>query len=69
CGFAALYADIAKDNRPSLSLFLKMGFAPVEKDATRWLPNGARHFSLSRERAVNGSQIQHDFNLRTVSEK
>ncbi|MDR3348575.1 MAG: GNAT family N-acetyltransferase, partial [Acidaminococcales bacterium] len=38
CGFAALYADIAKDNRPSLSLFLKMGFAPVEKDATRWLP-------------------------------
>ncbi|MDR3349307.1 MAG: hypothetical protein LBO03_06855, partial [Acidaminococcales bacterium] len=66
CGFAALYADIAKDNRPSLSLFLKMGFAPVEKDATRWLPNGARHLCFSRERAVNWPQRQYDFNLRTV---
>jgi RimJ/RimL family protein N-acetyltransferase len=52
-GFAALYADIAKDNRPSLSLFAKLGFTPAGRDDSSWRPNGALRFCLSRERATS----------------
>jgi RimJ/RimL family protein N-acetyltransferase len=51
-GFAVLYADIAKDNRPSLSLFAKLGFVPAGQDDLSWRPNGALRFCLSRERAA-----------------